>query len=87
LYHWAMLGKPKWAELSLRKMHAAILLLATLVFFDPGAPARNDETREHWVGSWSTSQQLVEPDNSLAPDDLRDATFVSGWEGNPPSFF
>jgi lysophospholipase L1-like esterase len=74
LYHWAMLGKPKWAELSLRKMHAAILLLATLVFFDPGAPARNDETREHWVGSWSTSQQLVEPDNSLAPDDLRDAT-------------
>ena len=28
----------------------------------------------HWVGSWAASQQLVEPHNSLAPDDLRDAT-------------
>ena len=28
----------------------------------------------HWVGSWAASQQLPEPQNSLAPDDLRDAT-------------
>lgn len=34
--------------------------------------ANNTETR--WVGSWATSQQLVEPNNALAPDDLRDAT-------------
>jgi len=27
-----------------------------------------------WVGSWATSQQLVEPRNSLSPDDLRDST-------------
>ncbi|HWC16998.1 MAG TPA: hypothetical protein VG498_08275, partial [Terriglobales bacterium] len=27
-----------------------------------------------WVGSWATSQQLVEPRNSLTPDDLRDCT-------------
>jgi lysophospholipase L1-like esterase len=27
-----------------------------------------------WVGSWAASQQLVEPHNSLPPDDLRDAT-------------
>jgi lysophospholipase L1-like esterase len=27
-----------------------------------------------WVGSWATSQQLVEPNNALSPDDLRDAT-------------
>jgi lysophospholipase L1-like esterase len=28
----------------------------------------------HWVGSWAASQQLVEPQNSLTADDLRDAT-------------
>jgi lysophospholipase L1-like esterase len=27
-----------------------------------------------WVGSWTASQQLVEPHNSLPADDLRDAT-------------
>jgi len=27
-----------------------------------------------WTGSWAASQQLPEPQNSLAPDDLRDAT-------------
>ncbi|HKR84518.1 MAG TPA: SGNH/GDSL hydrolase family protein, partial [Terriglobales bacterium] len=28
----------------------------------------------HWVGSWSASQQLVEPHNSLPAEDLRNAT-------------
>jgi lysophospholipase L1-like esterase len=28
----------------------------------------------NWVGSWAVSQQIPEPANSLAPDDLRDAT-------------
>lgn len=27
-----------------------------------------------WVGSWASSQQIPDPDNALAPDDLRDAT-------------
>ena len=27
-----------------------------------------------WAGSWATSQQLVEPRNSLSPEDLRDCT-------------
>jgi lysophospholipase L1-like esterase len=27
-----------------------------------------------WVGSWGASQQIPEPQNSLTPDDLRDAT-------------
>ena len=27
-----------------------------------------------WVGSWASSQQIPEPSNALAPDDLRDAT-------------
>jgi lysophospholipase L1-like esterase len=29
---------------------------------------------QHWVGSWAASQQRPEPQNSLNPDDLRDAT-------------
>ena len=28
----------------------------------------------HWVGSWATSQQIPEPANALASDDLRDTT-------------
>ena len=28
----------------------------------------------HWVGTWASAQQLPEPSNSLAPNDLRDAT-------------
>jgi lysophospholipase L1-like esterase len=27
-----------------------------------------------WVGSWASAQQIPEPENALAPDDLRDAT-------------
>lgn len=30
--------------------------------------------RMNWVGSWAASQQIPEPQNALAPDDLRDAT-------------
>ena len=32
------------------------------------------QIQKHWVGTWAASQQLVEPQNSLALDDLRDAT-------------
>ena len=28
----------------------------------------------NWVGSWATSQQIPEPQNALAPEDLHDAT-------------
>ena len=31
-------------------------------------------TEVRWVGSWATSQQRVEPNNALNPEDLRDAT-------------
>jgi lysophospholipase L1-like esterase len=36
------------------------------------AGAASAQTR--WVGTWATSQQLAEPANSLAGDDLRDVT-------------
>jgi lysophospholipase L1-like esterase len=38
------------------------------------AAGRTSGPRLNWVGSWATSQQIPEPQNALAPDDLRDAT-------------
>jgi len=38
------------------------------------AAAQATVARANWVGSWATSQQIPEPQNSLAPDELRDAT-------------
>ncbi len=49
-----------------------VLLLALASGARAGAQiAKNTEA---WVGSWMTSQQVPEPRNSIAPDDLRDAT-------------
>ena len=45
------------------------LTLATLKIV-----AQVSGTQGNWVGSWAASQQIPEPANSLAPDDLRDAT-------------
>src|SRR5215471_4111611 len=36
--------------------------------------ARGGEAQTRWIGSWATSQQLVEPNNALSPEDLHDAT-------------
>lgn len=38
------------------------------------AAAGNCRAQSHWVCSWAASQQLPEPQNSLALEDLRDAT-------------
>ncbi len=45
------------------------LTLATLKIV-----AQMSGAQGNWVGSWAASQQIPEPANSLAPDDLRDAT-------------
>jgi lysophospholipase L1-like esterase len=54
--------------MSLLLLWAASLPLAGL------QTALDGNSQPHWVGSWATSQQLVEPNNSLAPADIRDAT-------------
>jgi lysophospholipase L1-like esterase len=45
-----------------------LALLATVCSLSAAQPSPT------WVGSWAASQQLPEPQNSLPPDDLRDAT-------------
>lgn len=47
-------------------------ILATLGY--AGAVANAQMSPQIWVASWSTSQQIPEPANALASDDLRDAT-------------
>jgi lysophospholipase L1-like esterase len=37
-------------------------------------PAQSKVSTQNWVGSWATSQQLPEPQNSLPAEDLNDAT-------------
>jgi lysophospholipase L1-like esterase len=74
-----MLGKPQWAELSPRTSCSALTALAAVLFLIANlllvpAGANGAEVGRHWVGSWSASQQLVEPDNALPPGDPCDAT-------------
>ena len=45
------------------------ILCLLIISFGPAALAQT-----HWVGSWASSQQLVEPHNSLSTEDLRGST-------------
>jgi len=53
-------------------MQTKTSLAAGLLLLFAGAGTACAQT--HWVGSWTAAQQLPEPQNSLAADDLRDAT-------------
>lgn len=55
------------------KIKAVVFALVLIGCVSPGRGASADKTKS-WVGSWAASQQIPEPQNSLAPDDLRDAT-------------
>ena len=46
-----------------------LLAIAAMCF-----AVRSEAQATNWVGSWATSQQRPEPQNALAPEDLRDAT-------------
>lgn len=53
-------------------MKFAIVALALIAVAGPGAQAQKPVL--NWVGSWAASQQLPEPQNSLPPELLNDAT-------------
>jgi lysophospholipase L1-like esterase len=57
-------------RLSPKKICTSLILLMLVLVLPEG----NAFGQSHWVGSWAASQQLPEPRNSLAPDDLKDAT-------------
>ena len=55
----------------------SLLLLAAFLFAATPLSARKPPKPQPppvWIGTWASSQQIPEPQNSLPPDDLRDAT-------------
>jgi lysophospholipase L1-like esterase len=54
-----------------KKISVAALVLA---FVTSGALSAHAQSAGNWVGTWATSQQLPEPQNSLDPAQLNDAT-------------
>jgi lysophospholipase L1-like esterase len=54
----------------MRKLETGLGCALLLLFV--AAASAHAQTR--WVGSWAASQQVPEPSNALAPDDLRDTT-------------
>jgi lysophospholipase L1-like esterase len=49
---------------------ATFLVLASI----QTAVIHASDSQTRWVGSWAASQQLVEPNNALSPEELHDAT-------------
>jgi lysophospholipase L1-like esterase len=54
------------------KIHIIFAILVAISGF--GVPANGQARPQVWVASWSASQQIPEPQNAMAADDLRDAT-------------
>ena len=54
------------------KKTAAVLVAAAALLAASGSGAA--QSRSNWIGSWASSQQIPEPQNAVAADDLRDAT-------------
>jgi lysophospholipase L1-like esterase len=52
------------------------MLLFAVIFFVTGSTsgANGNLARKHWVVTWAASQQLLEPNNALDPEDLHDST-------------
>ena len=55
----------------MRKLLLAMMFLAALSL---AAPGKAQASASVWVGSWSSAQQIPEPQNALPTDDMTDAT-------------
>src|SRR5581483_5896506 len=55
-------------------MRVRVFLLALVFLAASNARAQRAAAQIHWTGSWAASQQIPEPQNALAPEDLHDAT-------------
>lgn len=59
-----------------RKKFVAVLIVIALATPALAKSHRHpaNASQTHWVGTWAASQQIPEPANTLAPEDLTDAT-------------
>jgi lysophospholipase L1-like esterase len=69
-----MLLNGQCTALSFRNFRTQTSALAVLISLVATSLANDGEIKKRWVGSWTSSQQLMEPNNMLPADDLRDAT-------------
>jgi lysophospholipase L1-like esterase len=58
----------------MRTRSTVFAILFVFFAFTSNTLAQSAVSTQNWVGSWAASQQIPEPHNALAPDDLRDAT-------------
>ena len=58
----------------MKTLSAAFAILLAFFAFASVARPQSAHSTQNWVGSWAASQQIPEPHNALAPDDLHDAT-------------
>ena len=58
----------------MNQRHNLIIPALALLLLCPPLRAQRLAGQPHWVGSWSSSQQIPEPRNALAPVELTDAT-------------
>ena len=65
---------PSVRSLCTLRIGAMLLCIVAILLAGSAHPGKGSETETRWIGSWAASQQLVEPGNALAPEDLRDAT-------------
>src|SRR5260221_8323298 len=56
------------------RMRSMLLSLPLLLLASAVNNVHASDAQTRWIGSWATSQQLVEPGNALDPADLRDLT-------------
>src|SRR5271165_3996887 len=58
------------------RVFLSILALGAVTFASPRALCQSPAASSavNWIGSWAAAQQMPEPQNSLPPADLNDAT-------------
>jgi len=60
--------------LCMLRVGSALFLAALLMVATAANDDRSNDVPLRWIGSWAASQQLVEPSESLSPEDPRDIT-------------
>lgn len=58
----------------MKTIHSSLLLLMLMAPEVCGVATAQTHAAVHWSGSWAASQQVPEPENALAPEDLHSAT-------------
>jgi lysophospholipase L1-like esterase len=67
-------GTHGWGECRKACSFVICAALASALIGSPSSAHAQAPATEHWVGTWATSVQIPEPQNSLTPADMTDST-------------